>query len=97
MKLYDAYIKLLYLLQKFRLLSRCWETFRQVTTRLSTALMTRLSSTGSLTSLCLRYNCWFHFRALIFPIVQVKVYQLPAWLARRQFYNPIAYGRALSR
>ena len=32
-----------------------------------------------------------------YPIVQVKVYQLPAWLARRQFYNPIAYGRALSR
>ena len=31
------------------------------------------------------------------PLSQVKVYQLPAWLARRQFYNPIAYGRALSR
>ena len=31
------------------------------------------------------------------PLSQVKVYQLPAWLLRRQFYNPIAYGRALSR
>ena len=30
-------------------------------------------------------------------ILQVKVYQLPAWLLRRQFYNPIAYGRAMSR
>ena len=30
-------------------------------------------------------------------IPQVKVYQLPAWLLRRQFYNPIAYGRAMSR
>lgn len=29
--------------------------------------------------------------------LQVKVYQLPAWLLRRQFYNPIAYGRAISR
>ena len=37
------------------------------------------------------------FPSFDFPIVQVKVYQLPAWLARRQFYNPIAYGRALSR
>merc|ERR1712098_822555 len=31
------------------------------------------------------------------PFSQVKVYQLPAWLLRRQFYNPIAYGRAMSR
>jgi len=31
------------------------------------------------------------------PLSQVKVYQLPAWLLRRQFYNPIAYGRAMSR
>ena len=31
------------------------------------------------------------------PLSQVKVYQLPAWLARRQFYNPIAWGRACSR
>merc|ERR1712001_428998 len=31
------------------------------------------------------------------PLREVKVYQLPAWLLRRQFYNPIAYGRALSR
>ena len=30
-------------------------------------------------------------------ILQVKVYQLPTWLLRRQFYNPIAYGRAMSR
>ena len=28
---------------------------------------------------------------------QVKVYQLPAWLLRRQFYNPIAWGRCMSR
>ena len=38
-----------------------------------------------------------YFSSFDFPSVQVKVYQLPAWLARRQFYNPIAYGRALSR
>jgi len=31
------------------------------------------------------------------PLSQVKVYQLPAWLLRKQFYNPIAYGRAMSR
>jgi len=31
------------------------------------------------------------------PLREVKVYQLPAWLLRRQFYNPIAYGRAVSR
>jgi len=31
------------------------------------------------------------------PLSQVKVYQLPAWLLRKQFYNPMAYGRAVSR
>eukprot|EP00090_Calanus_glacialis_P021111 TRINITY_DN3257_c0_g1_i1.p1 TRINITY_DN3257_c0_g1~~TRINITY_DN3257_c0_g1_i1.p1 ORF type:complete len:109 (-),score=10.50 TRINITY_DN3257_c0_g1_i1:101-427(-) len=31
------------------------------------------------------------------PLSQVKVYQLPAWLLRKQFYNPIAYGRSVSR
>ena len=39
-------------------------------------------------------NVW-SFLNQHFP--QVKVYQLPAWLLRRQFYNPIAYGRAMSR
>jgi len=28
---------------------------------------------------------------------QVKIYELPLWLMRRQFYNPIAYGRCMSR
>jgi len=31
------------------------------------------------------------------PLSQVKVYQLPVWLLKKQWYNPIAYGRAMSR
>jgi len=31
------------------------------------------------------------------PLSQVKVYQLPVWLLKKQFYNPIAYVRAGSR
>ena len=45
-------------------------------------------------------NCRWRFNWIESKLatkLQVKVYQLPAWLLRRQFYNPIAYGRALSR
>ena len=43
-------LKMIYVLQKFRLVLKCWETFLQATTRLSTAPTTRPCSTGSRTS-----------------------------------------------